>query len=172
MHPEQQEFCLAVKAQMPQYFRDVRVVDFGALDINGNNRYLFDDSEYVGVDIGPGKNVDVVCRAHEYQPEEPIDVVVSTEMLEHDEFWRDSLLNAYTILRPKGLMLFTCASNPRAEHGTKQTSPEDAPYVAEYYRNLEPEDIQDVFTLEEDFARYMLMVRRNPGDLYFCGTLR
>ena len=34
-HPDQQEFVAAIKSVLPQYFRDVRVLEVGSLDING-----------------------------------------------------------------------------------------------------------------------------------------
>ena len=37
------------------------VLDIGSLDVNGNNRcHFIEPREYVGVDVGPGANVDVV----------------------------------------------------------------------------------------------------------------
>jgi hypothetical protein len=50
-----------------QYFIDKCVLDVGSLDINGNNRYLFDNCEYTGLDIGEGPNVDIVMPIHEYK---------------------------------------------------------------------------------------------------------
>ncbi len=135
MHESQVLFCRAVKSQFPDRFNNVSVIDFGSLDINGNNRYLFEDYEYVGVDLGEGKNVDVVCRAHEYEGPQ-VDVVISTEMLEHDEFWAKSIQRAIDLLKPEGLLVLTCASTGRPEHGTTRTSPDDAPFTNEYYCNL------------------------------------
>ena len=172
MHRQQQDFCESVKAREPEFFSGVNVVDFGSLDINGNNRYLFTDSTYTGVDIGPGRNVDVVSRAHEYKPEAEVDVVISTEMLEHDEHWAESLWNAWEILKPGGLLLFTCAHDPRPEHGTRRTTPEDAPFVGDYYMNLSFEDVKEVFDLAVDFARGGAEVNPTVGDLYFWGVKR
>jgi hypothetical protein len=47
-------------------------------------------ARYVGVDLAPGPNVDVVCAA-EHLPDECLaDLVVSCEMLEHAENWKDA----------------------------------------------------------------------------------
>jgi len=169
MHPQQQEFCESVKASEPEFFSNVEVVDFGSLDINGNNRYLFTDYKYTGIDVGEGDNVDVVCRAHEYSPTAVVDVVVSTEMLEHDEHWKKSLRQMYDILRPGGLLLITCAHDPRPEHGTRRTTPHDAPFIGDYYRNLSFDDVKEVFDLETEFSRGGAKVNLSVGDLYFWG---
>lgn len=169
MHTQQQRFCEEMRTRWPEFFTGVRVVDFGSLDINGSNRDLFADSDYTGIDLGPGKGVDVVCRAHTYTPSEPVDIVISTEMLEHDAYWEDSLENALRILRKGGLLLCTCASSKRPEHGTTRSSPADAPFVGEYYRGLEQEDIVSVFDIATDFDWWMFSGNEAPGDLYFCG---
>ena len=65
-HPEQKVWCNYVKQKRPEFFKNVHVCDIGSLDINCNNRYLFEDYKYVGVDICTGRNVDVVMKAHEF----------------------------------------------------------------------------------------------------------
>ena len=77
-HQEQVDFCLSVKDRYSDFFKNANVIDIGSLDINGNNRYLFEDCNYTGVDIGAGKNVDVVSKGHEYFPNEKVDFVIST----------------------------------------------------------------------------------------------
>ena len=47
-HPVQIVWCEKIKEDFPEYFRNKRVLDVGALDYNGNNRYLFEDCEYIG----------------------------------------------------------------------------------------------------------------------------
>src|SRR3954470_10882706 len=61
-HSQQIAFCQRVKALLPQHFTGKRVLDCGALDINGNNRYLFTDCEYTGIDVVGGPNVDIVVE--------------------------------------------------------------------------------------------------------------
>lgn len=170
-HSEQQAFCLRLKALLPRFFNHVLVTDFGSLDINGSNRELFTDSSYLGVDIYRGKNVDVVCKAHAYEPAGPQDVVISTEMLEHDEDWWLSLRRMYEILRPGGLMLTTCATTGRGEHGTRTSSPGDSPGTPDYYRNLTQEDFENALPLEW-FKAYGFEVNHSTRDLYFWGIKR
>lgn len=171
MHPEQRAFCEGVKRKLPGYFKGVKVIDFGSLDINGNNRYLFEDSEYTGIDIGPGANVDVVCRAKDYVPFELVDTVISTEMLEHDEEWKESLRHMVRVVRPGGLIMFTCATTGRVEHGTARTTPGDAPYVGDYYRNLTQEDVASVWDFPKIFSLWNIETGP-PADLRFWGLVR
>ena len=169
-HLAQKNFCKDVKRKFPNKFKDARVLDVGSLDINGNNRFLFDgDYSYTGIDLGEGKNVDVVCRGHLYKSDEKFDVIVSSECFEHDEFYRETLLNIYSLLKDGGLFLFTCATTGRPEHGTTRTSPADAPFVGDYYKNLEEKDIREVLDVEELFSNFEFRVNKTPQDLYFWG---
>jgi hypothetical protein len=94
-HQQQIDFCKSVKERFPQYFENVSVLDIGSLDINGNNHYLFTNYRYVGVDLGEGKNVNVVSRGHEYKTQDRYDVVISTECFEHDSYWVETFKNMY-----------------------------------------------------------------------------
>ena len=129
-HQEQVAFCTSVKQRIPKFFSNRLVVDLGALDINGNNQYLFDDCLYLGIDLMPGRNIDFAAKGHELSlPDESVDVVISTECLEHDQFYPLTLRNAVRMLKPGGLFLFTCATTGRPEHGTRRTTPADAPFT-------------------------------------------
>lgn len=46
-HQAQIDFCTKIKNKIPQFFSNLKVLDVGSLDINGNNRYLFDNCEYL-----------------------------------------------------------------------------------------------------------------------------
>lgn len=153
-HPAQRDWCQKLKERFPHFFKSVRVVDFGSLDINGNNRALFEDSDYTGVDIGPGPNVDIISLCHEFPGNDKrfdhsltFDVVCSTEMLEHDIHWHRSLKRMLELVRSGGLLFFTCKSTGSKEHGTIKFEPESSPWTsvrpgwASYYRNLDKEDM-------------------------------
>jgi len=62
-------------------------LDVGALDVNGNPRHLF--TEYTGLDMRPGPNVDVTADAHAIPfPDKTFQNVLCLETLEHDcAFW-------------------------------------------------------------------------------------
>jgi len=74
------------------------------------------NSTFTGIDIGPGLNVDIVCSAHEFTSDTLFDVVISTEMLEHNKYWHQSLRRMYDLLKPGGLLVITCAGYGRHEH--------------------------------------------------------
>ena len=170
-HYEQIQFCLRVKQNFPEHFKNKRVLDVGSLDINGNNRYLFKDCIYTGLDIAPGKNVDIICPAHLHNGK--YDTIISTESFEHDIYYKDSLKNIVKMLEPNGLFLFTCASEGRPEHGTRRSEPSAAPLLsgewADYYKNLTEEDIKEALNeLYLIFRKYEFS-REKPDDLYFYG---
>ena len=98
-HKAQKDFFQEVKNKFPNSFKNVDVVDFGSKDFNGSLKEFFTDSNYVGIDISEGKNVDVVSKAHLYQPDNQFDVVVSGEMLEHDEYWAQLPYLRYLLLQ-------------------------------------------------------------------------
>ena len=173
-HQEQKDFLTYVKNKFPTKFENCKVLDIGSLDINGNNRYLFTNYEYIGVDIGEGNNVDVVCRGHEYKNDSLFDIVVSSECFEHDEFWKLTIENAINLLKPGGIFMFTCATTGRSEHGTKRTSPKDSPFTSsldnDYYQNLTEEDIRESINIDQLFADCEFQSRLSwPQDLYFWG---
>lgn len=169
-HESQISFLLKVKALMAEKFKNCRVLDIGSLDLNGNNRYLFEDYKYLGVDIGYGENVDLVCCGHEVKDAYGFDVVISTECLEHDQFWPKTLANMISLTKPNGLMLFSCATTGRPEHGTTRTSPADSPYTNDYYHNLGIEEIDKAIDFSKYFKQYEFIVHTTPScDLYFWG---
>ena len=151
-HPEQQRFFERIKAKYPDKFKGVSVADFGSMDLNGSLKDIFVDSTYVGVDIRPGKNVDVISKAHEYHSE-PLDTVVSGEMLEHDEHWMASLFNMYHLLKDNGLMAISTAGWARWEHGTAKTDGEMGT-SPDYYKD---------FT-EDDFKRFIAKLPKPPKE--------
>ena len=166
MHAGQKVFCESVKVQFPQSFKGKRVLDCGSLDINGNNRYLFDGCEVIGIDIGKGPNVDMISRIHNFKSAKPFDTVISTECFEHDEFYAHSIENIVChLLRPGGLFLFTCATTGRGEHGTVKKGPKDSPFTTSYYKNLTASDIPCLHLFERCYFR----VNLNHCDLYFWG---
>lgn len=149
MHKEVKEFCEDIRKKFTLHFAYKDVLDCGSLDINGNNRYLFTGGTYFGIDICEGKNVDLVTPVSEFNPEKSFDVVMSTEMLEHDEHWADSLKNMFRLLKPYGLLLITAAGTGRPEHGTTAENPWDSPKTNDYYLNLTAEMIVSAIDLEQ-----------------------
>ncbi|HEY0845159.1 MAG TPA: methyltransferase domain-containing protein [Noviherbaspirillum sp.] len=175
-HFQQAEFCRSVKERFPDYFIDRMVLDIGALDINGNNQFLFEECLYLGVDLAPGRNVDFVSKGHELAlPDASFDVIISTECFEHDRFYVQTLRNIVRLLKPGGLFLFSCATTGRPEHGTRRTTPHDAPFIqhmgewSDYYKNLEESDIRAALDLDAIFVQFAFSTNSESKDLYFWG---
>lgn len=95
---------------------DREVLEVGSYDENGSVRAFFTDI-YIGVDMRPGPGVDEVAHAHHLPfKARSFDVVVSTEMLEHDaQFWL-SLPEMGRVLRPDGYMILTARGNGFPHH--------------------------------------------------------
>ncbi len=167
-HPDQVAYCQLTKARFPLSFKNKDVLDVWSLDINGNNRYLFDDCTYTGIDLWEGKNVDIVCSAHEFHPGKQYDTIISTEMLEHNKDWKDSLWNMYKLLVSGWLMIITCAWEWRPEHWTTRTSPADAPFTNSYYMNIEAGDLREAFNPDSDFSYYE--ISKLGTDFRFVGV--
>ena len=148
MHAEVKKYCESVKKRFPEYFIARSVLDCGSLDINGNNRYLFEKCHYTGIDIAKGKNVDVVTQVHLFNPGVGFDVVISTEMLEHDRHYVKTLQNISFLTKSGGLILFTAAGAGRAEHGTSENNPDDSPETHDYYCNITAAMIAEALNLE------------------------
>jgi len=174
-HIQQQEYCKKIKQAMPFYFINKIVLDIGSLDINGSNADLFDNCLYFCLDIGCGRNVDIVSKAHElYLPDNSLDTIISTECFEHDQFYELTLKNTYRMLKPGGFLIFTCATTGRAEHGTRKSTPEDAPLLfgdewSDYYKNLTENDIRNILNIDKLFSEYRFEVNEESHDLYFWG---
>lgn len=180
MHQEAVDFTLYVKRILPGFFRNRKVLDVGAGDINGNNRYIFEDCEYEGNDVMNAKNVTVVSKTKDLQfGDETFDTIISTECFEHDPEYVQSFQKIYSMLKPDGIFVFTCASTGRPEHGTRRTSPQDSygtiaklQEMQDYYKNLTIHDLNDVLDLNSLFSCWKGYYNKRTCDLYFVGMKR
>lgn len=100
------------------------VLEVGSLDVNGSLRPLF-EGFYVGVDRRDGFGVNKVMAAAQldFAPAS-FDVVVCTEMLEHDETFWLSLREMDRVLAKGGHLILTTRSNGWPDHD----------HPADYYR--------------------------------------
>jgi predicted O-methyltransferase YrrM len=92
----------------------VKVVDLGAMDVNGSYRQLVPPTaEYVGADLEAGPGVDVVLTNVYHLPFEDgsVDIVLSGQMLEHcGQFWR-VFNEIFRVLKPDGLAFMIAPSS-------------------------------------------------------------
>jgi len=123
-------------------FNDRRVLEVGSKFVNGSVRPLIErfckPKEYIGVDIEPGKYVDIVLPAEkivEYFGVESFDVVISAETLEHVFDWRLVINNMKYALKPNGYI--TTRSRGFIYHG----------YPYDYWRY----EINDMIKIFKDF---------------------
>ena len=177
MHIEARDFTVFVKRIFGDYFMNKRVLDVGSGDINGNNRFLFENCEYHGNDVIQANNVTIVSKTKDLPfADNTLDTIISTECFEHDPEYKESFIKIYNMLKPDGLLCFTCASTGRPEHGTRRTSPfvsygtignlED---MSDYYKNLTEIDLNEVLKLNELFSVWDTYYNNITKDLYFVG---
>lgn len=83
-------------------------LEVGSLNVNGTVRDLF-SGPYHGVDMRPGSGVDQVLNAHDLDMlSRTFEVVVSTEMLEHDSAPWLSIHQMARVCEPGGFLILTC----------------------------------------------------------------
>lgn len=177
MHIQARDFTLFVKQILGNFFINKRVLDVGSGDINGNNRFLFEDCDYDGNDVIQANNVTIVSKTKDLPfIDNTFDTIISTECFEHDPEYKLSFIKIYNMLKPDGLFCFTCASTGRAEHGTKRTTPNDS-YgtignlvdMSDYYKNLTEIDLNEVLNLNNLFSVWDTYYNTITKDLYFVG---
>lgn len=177
MHTQARDFTLFVKNILTNFFINKKVLDVGSGDINGNNRFLFENCEYVGNDVIHAPNVTIVSKTKDlpFQDNE-FDTIISTECFEHDPEYKESFIKIFKMLKPNGLFCFTCASTGRAEHGTRRTSPGDSygtigslADMSDYYKNITEVDLNEVLNLNTLFTVWDTYYNAESKDLYFVG---
>jgi SAM-dependent methyltransferase len=173
MHTEVDQFIgqYATNPDYAHYFNGTKVLEVGSADINGTIRHHFKDCSYLGIDLAEGPGVDLAMPIQQLRMFYTFDVVVSTEMLEHDRGWQEALRAMYHALRPGGLLLITCAGPTRPEHGTSRTTPQDSPHTTDYYGNVSPADILSVLP-ENLFTMVDGRTVRGDNDTWFAGIKR
>jgi SAM-dependent methyltransferase len=154
--------------------RDIKVIEIGSYDVNGSIRGLFGEVAYLGVDLIEGPNVDIVCEGDKVAyPDGAYDISISCECFEHNPNWSATFLNMCRMTKEGGLVIFTCASTGRAEHGTTRTSPKSSPGTQalgwDYYKNLTQADFETVADLSALFSEHFVLSNAYSCDLYFAG---
>ena len=172
-HKQQSDYIATLKVKFPLAFDKGRVLEVGSLNINGTVRNNFDSTEYIGVDVGAGPGVDVITGGHEYDSKKLFDCCISCECFEHNPFWEETFLNMIRLCKSGGLVIFTCATTGRPEHGTERTTPQCSPLTVakgwNYYLNLTKEDFSFV-DFNAIFVTHEFSVNLQSCDLYFYGV--
>ncbi|MGB9498501.1 MAG: methyltransferase domain-containing protein [Dissulfuribacterales bacterium] len=110
MHQSSFDKMLAFKTKYLDALNDkpIVILDLGSLDVNGSYQEIFDRPawHYRGLDMTPGKNVDIVLKNPYHWKEvgsNSVDVLVSGQAFEHIEFFWISMLEIARVLKPGGL---------------------------------------------------------------------
>lgn len=173
MHWQAYSFVQVVRRNLPQYFYNSKVIEFGAACVNYSISSLFEHTEkYFGIDLTDAQGVDIICEAQSVNLGSSFDVAVSCECFEHNPYYLETFQNMIKHVRPGGLVLFTCATTGRPEHGTTRTTPEQSPGTQtigwDYYRNVTKNDFSDE-VLGNSFSSYCFFENSASQDLYFVG---
>lgn len=167
MHPEAWRW-LEVQIQ-PLLVHAARVADLGGADVNGSPRALFSpQTDYVVLDNREAPNVALVVDGTTWCPppdwRASFDVALSTEVFEHVQHWRAMLYNLWLLLKPGGVCLVTCATDPRPPHSIVGLVP---PPANEWYGNVAPQDLRAPMEL---LFRQVEVGGHPRGDLYARGV--
>jgi Methyltransferase domain len=169
-HYQQRIFVEFTKSRWPEYFQNRKVIEIGSLDINGTVSDLFQNCAYLGVDVGLGKGVNLVSEGQNLNfADNSFDVAISVECFEHNPHWLETFTNMHRMA--ESLVIFTCASTGRPEHGTTRTDAYSSPLTEEwnYYKNLDQSDFSSNLPLAEMFSSHEFIYNAVTCDLYFWG---
>jgi SAM-dependent methyltransferase len=173
-HQQQFDYIQGLKSKFPFYFSKKKVLEVGSLDINGSVRAFFDNCDYLGIDVAKGPGVDLVCEGQDLDHEDnTYDTVISCECFEHNPYWVETFNNMHRMAKPQGLIIMTCATTGRPEHGTSKTSPHASPLTVEkgwdYYKNLTAKHFTEKMDLNGMFSEHRFESNHVSHDLYFYG---
>jgi SAM-dependent methyltransferase len=176
-HKAQLNFVNRLKENKPNFFNNAKIIEIGSLDINGTIRSFFENCDYVGVDVGPGKGVDLVCEGQKVDhPDNTYDASCSCNCFEHNPYWVETFRNMFRLTKSGGLIFVSVPTTGRPPHGTHEISPEDSPLTISigwnYYKNLTEKDFTDNFNLNEMFSEFKFEEyheENSEHDLYFFG---
>lgn len=178
-HKQQMEFFHAVLKAFHSYIESpsfMGVVDLGSHDLSGGPHNLLPGYiRYVGVDLAYGNNVDFVSPIELVDlPSASFSIAMSSEVLEHNPFWRETLFQLCRLSSPGGLVIWSCAGIGRLEHGTSQSDGgSTAPFVVqlgrEYYKNISAYEAELSFDHSLWFTSWQYFENFESRDTYFVG---
>jgi SAM-dependent methyltransferase len=141
--------------------KDKRVHEIGSLYVNGGARDLCGEAKlFWGFDKVAGPGVDQVEDARNVVGN-TWDLVICTEVLEHDPEPHEIIDCAARCLKAGGYLILTCASTGRKPHSAYGA---EHPEPGEYYGNVSPEALRAML----HSAKWELIdldYIENPGDV-------
>jgi hypothetical protein len=164
MHKRIRDFIHTIKITHPELFKSGKVIEFGSRNINGSVREFFATENYTGVDAVPGEGVDKLSLCHEFKGKDnSYDVVISTEMLEHDPYWDLSIERMTRLIKVGGNLIISTAGRHRHPHGQSSYTPLD-----KYYRNLTATNLAKFILKKARFKKFILENVDDIDLLTFC----
>ena len=89
-----------------------KILDIGSHDVNGTLKPIFQKGQYIGMDMAPGPNVDIVGVSYEIPFEKnEFDVVISSSCFEHDDFFWLTFLEMCRIVKSGGFIYINAPSS-------------------------------------------------------------
>lgn len=138
------------------------VVEVGGRNINGGVRHLFDAGTYISLDLHDGPGVDVVADCRDWKPDQPADLVICLEVLEHAPDPAGVVAACVSYLAPGGRLLVTAAGPGRAPHSGLDGGTVRA---GEHYANIDPYELRSWLAGLDDVQ----VVQQGP-DVYATGV--
>jgi len=155
--------------------KKITILEIGSWDVNGTLRSYFNNVEnYIGLDLEKGPGVDIVYDGEKFPLKEmwgKIDLSISCECFEHNPFYLKNFHQMINCTNSDGVVLFTCATIGRHEHGTTATNPDHSPASAkifDYYKNLKPSNFKTIIK-KNLFYKHKFYKNDVSKDLYFLG---
>jgi len=170
-HYQQLFFIDQIKNKLLKGRDSYNILEIGSFDVNGSVRKIFPNSKFTGYDLIPGPNVDIVYDGKDIVSNELYDISISSECFEHNPYYKENFHQMISLTKPSGLVIITCATTGRLEHGTSRTdnsSPGSA-LKFNYYKNLRPKDFGTKKFLNNNFSSYFFFTNYWTHDLYFIG---
>ena len=90
------------------------ILEIGAFDVNGSLKdFKHEDCEWIGVDLEPGKGVDIVIERASKLPfvDNSFDLVVATSVFEHDPTFWLTFNEMLRVVKPDGFIFICAPSN-------------------------------------------------------------
>jgi len=176
-HRKQQDYVSTIKKYLPRYFSRTKVLEVGSLNINGSCRSHFEQADYCGIDLDIGPGVDKIMEGQLADfPSGQFDVCISVECFEHNPFWLETFINMARMTKESGIVIITCATTGRREHGTSRSDPKASPFTISngwnYYKNLTQNDFSSRIELGNWFDDWHFDADHISHDLYFIGLRR
>jgi len=165
------EICTKNLKKENKNFKKFTILDIGSYDLNGSVKKYFKNNNYLGVDLYPGPNVDIVMDGSQLKElKKKFDITISCNCFEHAKNWDEIFKSMYDVLNNDGILIFSCASTGFLEHGTKRINPNDSfETMHDYYKNLTRRNFEKKFNIKKMFNTFFFNYNIYSHDLYFIG---